>query len=106
MSGTATTTCPVCQHTLAVDERSQVRHADPEVADCTCPCDGSYADPHRHPTGDRYAPTSDGHVRVESLATGRIGTFRPDGTWVGGALKCADPHMVSFVTSLPVERDE
>ena len=92
--------CPVCQHAIEFDERSQVHHADAEHADCTCPCDGSYADPHRHPTGDHYAPTADGLVRVESRATGRSGIFQPDGTWVSGELRCADPHMVSFATSL------
>lgn len=96
-----TTQCPVCSHLLEVSETSRVNHTA-EHATCPCPCEGSWSDPHRHPTGDHYEAVDGGLVRVEALESGASGLFHLDGRWHSGELMWADPHMVYFVTSLPV----
>jgi NAD(P)-dependent dehydrogenase (short-subunit alcohol dehydrogenase family) len=51
----------------------------------------------RHPvSGAIYAEQADGSVRVEA-ADGRVGTFRPDGAWIRGELREADPQLCGFV---------
>lgn len=56
----------------------------------------------RHPlSGAIYTSREDGNVTVES-PDGPQGVFRPDGSWVSGALREADPHMAGFVASLPL----
>ena len=51
----------------------------------------------RHPyTHALYELTDDGHVRV-TARDGRTGRFRPDGMWVDGELREADPHLCGWV---------
>ena len=51
----------------------------------------------RHPyTQALYEHTDDGLVRV-TATDGRTGRFRPDGAWVEGELREADPQLCGWV---------
>ena len=50
----------------------------------------------RHPFGGAlYALTDEGNVWVDN--EGRNGVFRPDGSWVEGELREADPQFCGWI---------
>ena len=50
----------------------------------------------RHPFGGAlYALTDEGNVWVDN--EGRTGVFRPDGSWVEGELREADPQFCGWI---------
>lgn len=50
----------------------------------------------RHPlSGAIYDVREDGLVSVDK--NGQVGVFRPDGTWVSGELREADPHLCGWL---------
>ena len=52
----------------------------------------------RHPiSGSIYASRDDGRVLVED-AEGRSGLFEPNGRWLRGELREADPQLTGFVS--------
>lgn len=52
----------------------------------------------RHPfSGAVYALLPDGNVRVSG--DGAEGVFRPDGRWVSGVLREADPQMCVWISN-------
>ena len=58
----------------------------------------------RHPrTGGIYTARDDGSVEVEDR-DGRRGVFQPDGTWLKGELREADPHLLGFVAGPSITR--
>ena len=58
----------------------------------------------RHPiTGAIYTTRDDGSVDVESKE-GVTGTFQPDGKWLKGELREADPHLLGFIAGPVVQR--
>ena len=58
----------------------------------------------RHPrTGGIYTARDDGSVEVEDR-NGRRGVFQPDGTWLKGELREADPHLLGFVAGPSITR--
>jgi NAD(P)-dependent dehydrogenase (short-subunit alcohol dehydrogenase family) len=58
----------------------------------------------RHPlTNAIYTSRDDGTVEVEDR-DGREGIFQPDGTWLKGELREADPQMLGFVTGPAIVR--
>ena len=51
----------------------------------------------RHPyTGVLYEPAAEGLVQV-TATDGRTGRFRPDGRWVDGDLRDADPQLCGWI---------
>jgi hypothetical protein len=51
----------------------------------------------QHPlSGATYDLQGDGNVRVESR-DGRVGVFDARGTWLGGELRQADPHLCLWI---------
>jgi hypothetical protein len=51
----------------------------------------------RHPlSGYLYEQDGDGHVLVTSR-DGRTGRFRPDGSWVSGDVRSADPQLCGWI---------
>jgi hypothetical protein len=52
----------------------------------------------RHPFSDAlYERQPDGNVRIS--AGGQQGLFRPDGRWISGALREADPQLCVWVSA-------
>lgn len=52
----------------------------------------------RHPfTGALYERTAEGNVLVTDGS--RQGLFRPDGRWISGALRGADPQLCVWVSA-------
>jgi hypothetical protein len=50
----------------------------------------------RHPlSGAVYGREANGLVRVDH--NGKVGWFRPDGMWVSGEIRSADPHLCCWV---------
>ncbi len=51
----------------------------------------------RHPfTRALYEQDGTGNVRV-TTADGQVGTFRPDGSWLDGAVFEADPQLCGWI---------
>ncbi len=60
----------------------------------------------RHPlSGAMYDVGEDGLVRVVTR-DGVEGVFTPDGTWVEGELRSADPHFCAWLAGPPLPPPE